>query len=103
MDRTYGWKKEEQPTVFERRTLFPNRYYEDLRDTELKTAIFAALDELSPDAVAINGYGFRDSRICLDWCNSRETKAILMTETTVADKPRFWIREVAPWPTSRAS
>ena len=95
MDRTYGWKKEEQPTVFERRTLFPNRYYEELRDTELKTAIFAVLDELSPDAVAINGYGFRDSRICLDWCNSRETKAILMTETTAADKPRFLIREVA--------
>ena len=95
MDRTYGWKKEEQPTVFERRTLFPNGYYEDLPDTELKTAIFATLDELSPDAVAINGYGFRDSRICLDWCNSRKTKAILMTETTVADKPRFWIREVA--------
>ena len=95
MDRTYGWKKEEQPTVFERRTLFPNRYYEELRETELKTAIFAVLDELSPDAVAINGYGFRDSRICLDWCNSRETKAILMTETTVADKPRFLIREVA--------
>jgi glycosyltransferase involved in cell wall biosynthesis len=95
MDRTYGWKKEEKPTVFERRTLFPNGYYEDLSDTELKTAIFAALDELSPDAVAINGYGFRDSRICLDWCNSRETKAILMTETTAADKPRFWMREFA--------
>jgi glycosyltransferase involved in cell wall biosynthesis len=95
MDRTYGWKKEEKPTVFERRTLFPNGYYEDLSDTELKTAIFAGLDELSPDAVAINGYGFRDSRICLDWCNSRETKAILMTETTAADKPRFWMREVA--------
>jgi len=95
MDRTYGWKKEEKPTVFERRTLFPNGYYEDLSDTELKPAIFAALDELSPDAVAINGYGFRDSRICLDWCNSRETKAILMTETTAADKPRFWMREFA--------
>ncbi len=95
MDRTYGWKKEEKPTVFERRTLFPNGYYEDLPDTELKSAIFAALDELSPDAVAINGYGFRDSRICLDWCNSRATKAILMTETTAADKPRFWMREFA--------
>ena len=47
------------------------------------------------DAVAINGYGFRDSRICLDWCNSRETKAILMTETTAADKPRLWMREFA--------
>ena len=95
MDRTYGWKREEQRTVFERRTLFPDRYYEDLGETELKMAIFVALDELSPDAVAINGYGFRDSRICLDWCTSRKTKAILMTETTAADKPRTWLREVA--------
>lgn len=95
MDRTYGWKREEQRTVFERRTLFPDRYYEDLGETEMKRAIFNALDELAPDAVAINGYGFRDSRICLDWCTSRETKAILMTETTAADKPRTWLREVA--------
>ena len=95
MDRTYGWKKEQQRTVFERRTLFPDRYYEDLGEPELKMAIFVALDELAPDAVAINGYGFRDSRICLDWCTSRETKAILMTETTAADKPRTWLREVA--------
>src|SRR5260370_1104968 len=95
MARTYGWKKEEKPTVFERRTLFPNGYYEDVADTELKWGVLAALDELSPDAVAINGYGFRDSRICLDWCNSRATKAILMTETTAAEKPRFWMREFA--------
>ena len=95
MDRTYGWKKEEQRTAFERRTLFPDSYYEDLGDAELKKTIYAALDELSPDAVAINGYAFRDSRICLDWCASRERKAILMSETTAADKPRTLLREVA--------
>jgi len=94
LDRTYGWKKEEQPTAFERRTLFPDRYYEDLYTAELRGAIYAALDELSPEVVAINGYAFRDSRFCLDWCKSRDRKAILMTETTKSDKARDVVREL---------
>jgi len=93
LDRTYGWKKEEQPTAFERRTLFPDRYYEDLHTAELRGAIYAALDELSPDVVAINGYAFKDSRFCLDWCTSRDRKAILMTETTKSDKARNVVHE----------
>jgi glycosyltransferase involved in cell wall biosynthesis len=95
MDRTYGWKKESGPTSFDRITVFPDRYYDDLTANELKAGIFAALDSADPTAVAINGYAFKDSRVCLDWCISKKRKAILMTETTSADSSRAFLREVA--------
>jgi glycosyltransferase involved in cell wall biosynthesis len=94
-DRTYGWKKEEGGTPFRRVTVFPDRYYDDLNESELHQGIFQALDALDPEAVAINGYAFMDSRACLAWCQSRKRKAILMTETTSADKPRRVLREFA--------
>ena len=95
LDRTYGWKKEDAPTPFRRITVFPDRYYDDLKEPELERGIFRQLDSINPDAVAINGYGFPDSRACLEWCRARERKAILMTETTSADKPRAIFRELA--------
>ena len=94
-DRTYGWKKEEGPASFQRVTVFPERYYDDLTESELHRGIFEQLDALDPEAVAINGYAFLDSRVCLAWCQSRKRKAILMTETTSADKPRRVLRELA--------
>lgn len=95
MDRTYGWKKETGITPFDRITVFPDRYYDDLTTRELKTGIFAALDAADPTAVAVNGYAFKDSRVCLDWCVSRKRKAILMTETSSADSSRGVLREMA--------
>lgn len=95
LDRTYGWKKETGDTPFERLTVFPDRYYEELRPRELRSRLFETLDALDPTAVAINGYAFKDSRICLDWCVSRKRKAILMTETRAADSSRSIIRETA--------
>jgi glycosyltransferase involved in cell wall biosynthesis len=95
LDRTYGWRKEEGQTLFRRVTVFPDRYYDDLTEKDLQRKLFEQLDAIDPEAVAINGYGFIDSRVCLSWCRTRKRKAILMTETTLVDKPRLILRELA--------
>ena len=95
LDRTYGWERQTAATPFERLTVFDDQFYEDIDANELKRGIFQALDRLDPVAVAINGYAFRDSRTCLNWCISRNRKAILMSETTAADTSRYLLRETA--------
>lgn len=94
MDATYDWKKTNPAADgYQRRTIFPNRVFEEIPSAELKRGIFECLDEIRPDAIAIAGWGTADARACLAWCKKNRAKAIVMSETRAADGRRVWWKE----------
>lgn len=53
------------------------------------------LDELSPDVVAIPGWGFNFARLALQWSIRRRRRAVLMSESKLDDAPRSMWKEAA--------
>jgi 1,2-diacylglycerol 3-alpha-glucosyltransferase len=93
-DATYDWEKAESAgVVFPRRTVFPNRIFEQIPASDLRRGIRRVLDDLNPDAVAVAGWGTVDARGCLAWCKKNQAKAIVMSETRAADGQRLWWKE----------
>lgn len=91
-DATYDWREDvaaDSPKV----TVFPGRTLESLSHLEMRRGVFAALDRLSPDVVAVAGWGPADARACLAWCRSHGVKAVVMSETRRADGKRVWWKE----------
>ena len=93
-DNTYDWAIVDGGDGFARRTLFPDARYEDRTAREIARAVGAALDDLRPDAVAINGWSVPEARAALKWCRTKGVKAILMSESKHDDKPRFRAKEL---------
>jgi glycosyltransferase involved in cell wall biosynthesis len=93
-DATYAWEKMESGGGdFERRTVFPDRVYEEIPSAELRKGMRGALDALKPDTVAVAGWGTVDARACLDWCRRNAVQSIVMSETRAADGRRVWWKE----------
>lgn len=76
-----------------RHTVFPGRSFHTIPVPEVIEGVHRALDELQPDAIAINGYGIADGRACLLWCQRNQRPAILMSESWSGDAPRSAWRE----------
>src|SRR4051812_11379255 len=68
--RAYPWDAVELSGL-RRSTLIPGREYEDASSRELSVVTWRALEEEAPMAVALNGWGFPESRIALAWCRAR--------------------------------
>ncbi len=93
-DATYEWEKASSHGAgFARKTVFPDRIFEEIPDGELRRGISIALGELQPDAMAIAGWGTVDARACLSWCKQRRIPAFVMSETRAADGKRIWWKE----------
>lgn len=73
-------------------TLLPQQ---DGRDPSIgKPALLTeCLERLSPDCVAIPGWGFDFARTAFQWCRRRKVPTILMSESKVDDSPRVWWKE----------
>lgn len=54
-----------------------------------------ALNILTPDAVAIPGWGFDFARTALKWCQRQRRISVLMSESKFDDAPRRWWKELA--------
>ncbi|MFO0944577.1 MAG: glycosyltransferase [Planctomycetota bacterium] len=81
-----------------RHTVFPGRSFHTIPVPEVLEGVHRALDELQPDAIAINGYGIADGRACLLWCQRNERPAILMSESWSGDAPRSeWKEWLKSW------
>lgn len=76
-----------------RRTLFSNIPLKQIGGRTLVKRLHAALDELRPSAVCINGWSFGGGIAALAWCLSRRVPAIMMSESTAGDEPRRWWKE----------
>jgi len=97
-DATYDWREDTSAGSAEREeaailTLFPGRTYEEIPAGECRRTLITALDHLSPDAIAVPGWGTLDARISLGWCRRRGAKAVIMSETREVDGTRRWWRE----------
>lgn len=92
-DATYEWERTEGGSGFERRTVFPDRVFEEIEGREMRRGIYGVLDELRPEAVAVAGWGTADARACLAWCRRNEARAVVMSETREVDGRRVWWRE----------
>lgn len=92
----YDWNPIDGQFPFVRKTLFPDRDYESLPRSELKRAVWNHLDELRPDAVAINGWSVPEAMAALRWCRQRRRTAILMSETFQPSGNRIkeWVKRL---------
>lgn len=93
-DRTYAWQKETDDEPFRRLCVFEDAALDTLPPREVYREVTRTLDELQPDAVAINSYSMPDARACLSWCLRHERRAVVMTDSHFADAPRSPWREM---------
>jgi 1,2-diacylglycerol 3-alpha-glucosyltransferase len=89
----YEWAKVEQSNSFERVTLFPQSDSRSRPVEELEKAMTDALSACQPDAVAIPGWSDKGALAALRWCLENGVPAVLMSESTVIDDPRSWLKE----------
>lgn len=76
-----------------RRILFPDLPWSAINRREMARRLIACLGELNPAIVCINGWSFGGSLAALAWCLSHSVPAIVMSESTAMDEPRFWWKE----------
>lgn len=91
----YAWNPVQGEFPFHRTTLFRDRDYESLPKTELVRAVRNHLDEIQPDAVAINGWSVPEAMAALGWCRKHGRIAILMSETFTPSRSRIkeWVKK----------
>jgi glycosyltransferase involved in cell wall biosynthesis len=94
-DAVYAWDAVGDNDDVARTTLFPNRTYESLSRAEIAAALFRTLDELEPDAVAVNGWSAPEAQGAIAWSDRRCRAAVVMSETKADDMPRIWWKELA--------
>ena len=108
-DAAYAWDTRVEQAPWQHVCAFPGRDYRALAPREMEKGVWALLDRLDPDAVAIHTYSLPDSRACLRWCRRRGRGAILMWDSRYEDAPRraWWEglkrRMVAPYDAALAS
>lgn len=93
-DSVYAWDRVDGRQVCPTTVLFPDRSYEELAEAELRTKLFATLDDLNPLAVALPGWAFSEAQHGLSWCRARRRPAVLMSESSREDHIRLWPREL---------
>jgi 1,2-diacylglycerol 3-alpha-glucosyltransferase len=89
----YAWSRVQDITGVKRLTLFPEGDPQANSAGEISRRMRQALSSCAPDAVAIPGWSNKGAMAALSWCALTRTPAILMSESTAQDEPRFWWRE----------
>ena len=68
-------------------------YLRAVRSGELRRTIYARLDEISPDVVAVAGWSFAESLSAIGWTRRRGARVIMMSESQSIDGRRWRPRE----------
>jgi 1,2-diacylglycerol 3-alpha-glucosyltransferase len=89
----YDWIKIDGVLNFGRCTLFPDSASQDISVRQLKAKLYAALERLKPDIVAIPGWADRSALLALNWCFESRTPVVLMSASTIIDARRYWLKE----------
>jgi 1,2-diacylglycerol 3-alpha-glucosyltransferase len=89
----YAWSRPKIQGAYSQVTLFPDKDSRAVTVRMLSKAVYAALDNASPDVVAIPGWSDKGALSALSWCLQRGKPAVLMSESTVEDEPRVWWKE----------
>jgi 1,2-diacylglycerol 3-alpha-glucosyltransferase len=93
-DDEYLWEVVGGDDTFVRHTVFPGQSYHSLTARAVCSGVIAALDEIRPNVVAINGWSVPEARAALGWASRHKVRAILMSETKEDDAKRSWWKEM---------
>jgi glycosyltransferase involved in cell wall biosynthesis len=91
METTYAWSKVDGAAAFTRITLTDRDSGDRSWKRELQQKMWRTLDEIKPEAVAVNGWAATDAVSALEWCIKNNVSVVVMSESTAWDEPRiFW-------------
>ena len=93
VDSMYKWDLLEGATGFNRIILFSGEAVGNLPGSRIFNRVNAMLNQIRPDVVAISGWSDRCSLAALWWCRSSGIPVVVMSETTVWDFKRIWLKE----------
>jgi glycosyltransferase involved in cell wall biosynthesis len=92
-DNCYAWDRIEGAEGFARTTLFAEARARTMQVADVTRAVSSALRAIRPGTVAINGWYSAEALSALAWCAETGTPAIMMSESTEWDGPRYPWRE----------
>ncbi len=91
---SHDWKFDLDATGFRIHTLFDDREFKELSDSEITSAALAKLDEVRPDVCVIGGYSNSYLRAAAKWCRAKEVLSVLVTDSHFfTGRHRWWWRE----------
>lgn len=93
--RVYKWDVVSEAPNFVRRTLFEVEDSSSIPRQELTSRVYESLSTYRPDTVFIPGWSSKPALASLTWCIANQVPAVLMSESTSADKDRILIKEAA--------
>src|ERR1035441_2045622 len=82
----YAWERPQDQTKFRLVPLMAQATTNGSREPRLRRRVFAALDDLRPDAVAIPGWSIRAAFAALRWCLRQGVPAVVMSESNLWDE-----------------
>jgi 1,2-diacylglycerol 3-alpha-glucosyltransferase len=82
----YKWPQQENSQEdSHQRVLFPGCDYWTLSYRRIRRALYSALDEISPDVVALPGWGFSETLAGLGWCIRRGRHRVVISDSQAID------------------
>ncbi len=60
----------------------------------IRKSVYAALDDIAPDILVINGWGLKESRASIKWCRKNSCKVVLLSDSVRENRKRFWLLEL---------
>jgi 1,2-diacylglycerol 3-alpha-glucosyltransferase len=91
-DRTYAWEAVDHCGPFERVTLLPEEAHSG-QSAQVRRAVGAALDRISPHGIAVPGWGSGAALAALHWAAAQSRFVIMMSDSNSWDAHRGWLRE----------
>jgi 1,2-diacylglycerol 3-alpha-glucosyltransferase len=88
-----AWEAAATPSRYHKVALFPEAtdHYPD--KPELRSALWSALEQATPDVVAVNGWNNFGSLIAANCCVRRGIPMVVMSESSHQDEARTWWKE----------
>ena len=89
-----AWGVAEVPPRYRKISLFPEATDHYPARATLRRAFRSALEEVNPDAVAVNGWNNFGSLAAANCCMDRRIPMVVMSESARGDEPRTWWKEM---------
>jgi 1,2-diacylglycerol 3-alpha-glucosyltransferase len=93
-----AWGVAGTPARYHKVSLFPEATDHYPEKTELRHALWSALEQTNPDVVAVNGWNNFGSLIAANCCVCRGIPMVVMSESSRQDEPRTWWKEAIKRP-----
>ena len=88
-----AWGAAATPSRYHKVSLFPEATHHYPDKPELRSALWSALEQATPDVVAVNGWNNFGSLIAANCCLRRAIRMVVMSESSHQDEARTWWKE----------